>query len=321
MSQGLILIIEDDPGIRTLLKFQLETGGYAVLEAEDGRQGLAVLDRAMPDLVITDLMMPELDGHEVCRHIKSHFRTGHIPVIMLTARADMPSRVESLGDGANDYLTKPYDRTEMLLRVRNLINWSRTQREANPLTGLPGNVAIEKEVTRRLAAGQPFLFLYVDIDNFKAFNDSYGYARGDDVIRLLSQIIADAVSRFGHGDAFVGHVGGDDFVVMTTPEVMQPVTRAIITTFDRVSREYYSEDHRRAGQVQVANRHGQLDTFPLMSLTIAAVPSDRYQIGHSAQLNDLATELKRYGKSLPGSVVVHERRGQFKPMIRSGTDG
>ncbi|TPW17518.1 MAG: response regulator receiver modulated diguanylate cyclase, partial [bacterium] len=155
-----ILIIEDDDAIRQLLKFQLEMAGYDVVAAEDGQTGLATLADRVPALIMTDLMMPGMDGHEVCRRVKSHFRTAHVPVVMLSARADLPTRVESLDHGANDYMTKPYERAEMLLRVRNLINWSRSQREANPLSGLPGNVAIERETTRRMTSGEPFLFLY-----------------------------------------------------------------------------------------------------------------------------------------------------------------
>jgi PleD family two-component response regulator len=321
MSDGRILIIEDDDAIRQLLKFQLEAAGYDVTAAEHGQAGLATLAERVPDLIMTDLMMPEMDGQEVCRRVKSHFRTAHVPVVMLTARADLPTRVESLDYGANDYLTKPYERAEMLLRVRNLINWSRSQREANPLSGLPGNVAIERETMRRMNSGAPFLFLYLDIDNFKAFNDAYGYQHGDEAIKLVGTLLVDEVTRHGQPSDFVGHVGGDDFVVLTVPESLGPMTTAILERFDAEARLLYSDQHRGAGFIEVPNRRGEMEKFPLMTLTIAAVPSQRYQVNHSAQLNDLAVELKRYGKSLKGSVVVHERRGLSHPRERTGTDG
>ncbi|HEX7880047.1 MAG TPA: response regulator [Candidatus Eisenbacteria bacterium] len=321
MSDGRILIIEDDDAIRTLLKFQLEAAGYDVVAAEHGQAGLATLVDRVPDLIMTDLMMPEMDGQEVCRRVKSHFRTAHVPIVMLTARADLPTRVESLDHGANDYLTKPYDRAEMLLRVRNLINWSRSQREANPLSGLPGNVAIERETMRRMNSGAPFLFLYLDIDNFKAFNDAYGYQHGDEAIKLVGTLLVDEVTRHGQPTDFVGHVGGDDFVVLTVPEALGPMTTAILERFDAEARLLYSEEHRATGCIEVPNRRGEMEKFPIMTLTIAAVPSQRYQVNHSAQLNDLAVELKRYGKSQKGSVVVHERRGIGQTRERTGTDG
>ncbi len=320
MSAGHILIMEDDEAIRQLLKIQLEMAGYEVVAAEDGQTGLGTLIDRIPDLIMTDLMMPGMDGHEVCRQLKSHFRTAHVPVIMLTARADMPTRVESLDYGANDYLTKPYDRAEMLLRVRNLINWSQSQREANPLSGLPGNVAIERETSRRMNSGEPFLFLYLDIDNFKAFNDVYGYQHGDEAIRLVGTILVEEVTRYGRPTDFVGHVGGDDFVALTVPESLGPMTGAILGRFDREVSALYSDEHRLAGYIEVPNRRGEMEQFPLMTLTIAAVPSQRYQIHHAAQLNDLAVELKRFGKSQKGSVVVHERRGHETPQARTGTD-
>ncbi|MDZ4806406.1 MAG: response regulator [Candidatus Eisenbacteria bacterium] len=321
MSDGQILIIEDDDAIRHLLKFQLEMAGYDVVAAEDGQTGLSTLTDRVPDLIMTDLMMPGMDGHEVCRRVKSHFRTAHVPVVMLTARADLPTRVESLDHGANDYMTKPYDRAEMLLRVRNLINWSQSQREANPLSGLPGNVAIERETTRRMASGEPFLFLYLDIDNFKSFNDVYGYQHGDEAIKLVGNLLVDEVTRHGQPTDFVGHVGGDDFIALTVPESLGQMTSAILDRFDREAQNLYSEPHRVAGYIEIPNRRGEMERFPLMTLTIAAVESQRYQVHHSAQLNDLAVELKRFGKSQKGSVVVHERRGQPTSQARSGTDG
>jgi CheY-like chemotaxis protein len=321
MSEGQILLIEDDDAIRLLLKFQLEAAGYDVRAAVDGREGIRMLEEFVPDLVMTDLMMPEVDGHDVCRRVKSHFRTSHVPVVLLTARSDMPTRVESLDHGANDYMTKPYDRTEMLLRIRNLINWSRAQREANPLTGLPGNISIDREMQRRLTSNEPFLFLYIDIDNFKSYNDCYGYQRGDDAIRLLGRILVDEVTRHGNPTDFVGHVGGDDFVVISEPSALGPLTGAILTRFDTEAPLLYHEADRTAGYVEVANRRGEPERFPLMSLTIAAVPSERYELSHTAELNDLAAELKRFGKSQKGSIVVHERRGASDRQPRTGTEG
>jgi CheY-like chemotaxis protein len=319
-TEGRIILIEDDENIRQVLRIQLEIAGYEIQTAAEGAGGLALIQKDPPDLVITDLMMPVMDGHEVCRRIKSHFRTAHVPVIMLTAKSEISAKVTALDFGANDYLVKPYDREEMLLRVRNLLNWSRSQREANPLTGLPGNVAIEKEVTRRLTDGNPFLFLYIDIDNFKAYNDHYGYLRGDIAIRLVARLLLDVATDLGQASDFVGHVGGDDFVVLTVPEALSIFSDELIRRFDREVLDLFSAEDRQAGFIRVLNRRGEMEQFALMTLTIAAVPTNKYKINHLAQLNDLASELKRYGKSLKGSVVVFERRGDGQPVLRTGTD-
>jgi CheY-like chemotaxis protein len=321
-TEGRIVVIEDDESIRQVIRIQLQAAGYDVRAAADGRTGLELIREAPPDLVITDLMMPMMDGHEVCRQIKGHFRTSHIPVIMLTAKSDMPAKVKAFDFGANDFLVKPYEREEMLLRVRNLLAWSRSQREANPLTGLPGNVAIEKEVMGRLNEAEPFLFLYIDIDNFKAYNDHYGYQKGDLAIRLLARLIVEVVDGLGNDKDFVGHVGGDDFVVLTIPEALTSLSDELIRRFDLEVTDLFSPEDRDRGYLKVLNRRGEMEQFALMSLTIAAVPSNKYRIGHLAQLNDLASELKRYGKSLKGSVVVHERRGDGAlEAPRNGTDG
>ncbi len=320
MSEVKVLVIEDEDSIRRILKLQLEAAGYTVFDAANGESGLALANEELPDLVISDLMMPGMDGHDVCRAIKSHFRTSHIPVIMLTAKSDLAAKVQALDFGANDYITKPYERQEMLLRVRNLLNWSRSQREANPLTGLPGNVAIEKEITRRLESPDPFLFLYVDLDNFKAYNDYYGYQRGDSAIRMMARILVEVVVEFGQPSDFVGHVGGDDFVVITTPDKLVDVAETMTKRWDSESKDLFTREDLAAGFIRVRNRRGEMESFSLMTLTVAAVPSNRYKITHLAQLNDLASDLKRYGKSLKGSVVVCERRSDSGPILMTGTE-
>jgi len=320
MSEVKVLVIEDESSIRQILKIQLEAAGYSVTAAGSGEEGLERLAADPPDLVLTDLMMPGMDGHEVCRRIKTHFRTAHIPVIMLTAKSDIGAKVQALDFGANDYITKPYERQEMLLRVRNLLSWSRSQREANPLTGLPGNVAIEKEITRRLEAPDPFLFLYVDLDNFKAYNDYYGYQKGDVAIRLLARILTEVIMEHGCPSDFVGHVGGDDFVVITTPDRTEDVGGIMTRRWDAESKGLFTADDLDAGFLRVRNRRGEMESFALMTLTVAAVPSSKYKISHLAQLNDLASELKRFGKSLKGSVVVYERRGDSGPILKTGTE-
>ncbi len=321
MSQDRILVVEDDPSIRRILMLQLEAAGYKALEAIDGVAALQLLKREVPDLVLLDMMMPNLDGHAVCKAIRADRRLQHVPVIFLTAKATMDSKIEGLDEGANDYLTKPYDRKEMLLRVKNLIGWSRTQRYSNPLTGLPGNPAIEAEIESLLKEGQDFAFLYVDLDHFKAYNDFYSYRAGDEVIKFLARVLSESMEQAGNPEDFVGHVGGDDFVVITTPDRADAVAQFIISRFDEQVPAYYRPAERERGYVEIENRQNHVERFPLLSVTIALVESDRYQIDHVAMLNDVVAELKRVGKQKPGSVVVRERREGPQTMLRTGSDG
>jgi len=303
-----ILIAEDEPHLREVLGLQLTAAGFEVIEASDGRAAIEAAHRTTPDLILLDVMMPYMDGFEVCRTLRESFQTRHIPIIMLTAKTEVEDRLDGLKGGANDYITKPWETRELMQRVHNALEWSRQQRAASPLTGLPGNLSIHDEVSRRIASEEPFAQLTIDIDSFKAFNDHYGYARGDDAIRSLAHILLDAVERGGASDDFIGHIGGDDFIVLTRPDRAEPVAERIRTEFDRLTPELYSPEDRARGHIEVLNRRHEAERFPLMSVTIALVSTDRVPVTHQAELNDKAQELKELGKTLPGSVVVTERR-------------
>lgn len=315
MDSNTILIAEDDASIRSVLRMLLESSGFAVVEAVDGQDALEKVDLHMPDLVLLDVMMPRIDGHEVCRKLRDSFATRHIPIVMLTARAEPKDKLRGLQGGANDYVTKPYHNEELLQRVRNTLDWSRQQRAASPLTGLPGNHSINDEIRRRLATGTPFALLQIDIDHFKAFNDYYGYARGDQAIQLLARILTEAVAHRGGPEGFVGHIGGDDFVVLTSPAFAEPLGEEILEWYKSATRDLYDRTDRDRGYVEVLSRRHILERVPLMSLTIAMVSTDRVPVTHLAELIDIAQELKAHGKGIPGSVLVGERRrrGEQEP--------
>jgi diguanylate cyclase (GGDEF)-like protein len=291
-----------------MLKAQLEDAGFAVQCAETGEQGLRMAEADPPDLVLLDVMMPELDGYEVCRRLKGAYGTRHIPVIILTARGELPEKLRGLQHGANDYVTKPFVAPELLMRVKNVLQWSQSQREANPLTGLPGNVSIERELTARIASGNPFAFLYTDIDNFKAFNDYYGYARGDNAIKQTARILLEAVSRHGAVNDFVGHIGGDDFVVMTSLDRSEEIASTMIENFDRIAPDLFDKEDLDRGYLKIRKRSGEVMKVKALGLTIALVSNEAHPIHHIGHVADIATELKRYGKKMMGSVVVRNRR-------------
>jgi diguanylate cyclase (GGDEF)-like protein len=309
-----ILVVDDEEHIRKIVKFQLEKAGYSVETAGDGLEALKTVDAYHPDLVLLDLMMPNMDGYEVCKRLKSHYQTNHIPVIMVTAKAELENKLQGFEDGANDYITKPFALTELLVRVKNVLQWSQLQRQANPLTGLPGNVSIEKEIERRLANDAAFMFMYADIDNFKAFNDYYGYKRGDDAIKVTAEIIVEAVELAGNKGDFVGHVGGDDFVIISTPAKYNSIASSIVKMFDEQIVDLFAKEDLDRGYVEVVNRKGTVDRFPLLTITIAVVSSNKASLDHIARISDIASELKRYGKTLEGSVIVRERRKNGQPL-------
>ncbi len=312
-----ILVVDDEPHIVQILKFTLEKAGYQVFTANNGKVALDRILEIAPNLVILDIMMPVLDGYEVCRRMREDFKMNQIPIIMLSAKGGLDERVKGLTQGANDYLIKPYSNDELLLRVKNVLEWNIAQQEANPLTGLPGNTAIERELKIRINRSLPFAFLYIDIDNFKGLNDYYGYQKGDEIISFLAGILTKTIEKLGTKDDFIGHIGGDDFVMVTDPTRAEFLAKHIIDEYDKGALFLLSEEDVKRGYFEVRNRQGEIARISLMSITVALVVSTDNRIKHFAEINDIASGLKKYGKNMKGSVVIKERRMDAVPSPQS----
>ena len=307
-AKARILIADDEPHIRRILQFLLEQEGFEVHMAEDGEEAWKAVASFQPDLVLLDVMMPRMDGFAVLEIVRAGFETARLPVILLTAKGEEQDKVKGLAGGANDYIVKPFNHDELLLRVTNLLEATRREREANPLTGLPGNRAIDREIQDRIATGQEFGFMYIDMDRFKSFNDKYGYSRGDRAISFLAGVLVGITQKYGSGKEFVGHVGGDDFVVVTTSQDAERLARRIIHEFDEGKEDLHDEEDFKNGYLEIESRNGQVERFPLVTLTLALVSECQGRFEHPAQLSDTMVELKRFGKMKPHSVVVKERR-------------
>lgn len=307
-SKHRILLIDDDPLMRQIVRTTLVKDGYEISEASSGEEGLARAKANRPDLILLDVMMPDLDGFEVCHRLRSFPLTVNVPIIMLTALGDMNDKVLGMQMGADDYITKPFDPREMRSRIEAHLRRSERDICASPLTSLPGNPIIEQVLRARLAAREPLAVLYIDLTHFKSFNDVYGWLRGDQVILLLSKIIVDVVLGVGGKDDFLGHVGGDDFIVISTPDKAEPVAAEIIRRFDASVGELYEEDDRVRGYLEVADRQGKLTRAPMVTVAIAIVSNDRRALEHPSQVGDLAAEVKSNVKSLPGSHYGFDRR-------------
>ena len=306
---GSILVVDDDPFICRLLQIELEASGFEVRTAPDGVRALALVLERCPDLVLADVMMPEMDGFELTRRLRQDPRTAGVPVIMLTARGMSADKLEGFSAGADDYIVKPFDTPELLARIRGVIRRSREMRAQSPLTGLPGNVRIEEEIQRRVREGEGFAVLYADLDHFKAYNDHYGFMRGDDVIRATGRLLQDVVSELAGDGGFVGHVGGDDFVVLVPPEDAERVADAIVERFDRLAPGLYDEPDRRRGFIEVADRRGEVQRFPLLAISIGIASTARRRFAHFAHAVAVATEMKRYTKrASEGSSWAIDRR-------------
>src|SRR5258706_6897153 len=249
-----ILIADDEHAVRQLLEVVLASQGYDVLIAQNGDQMVRMAQERVPDLVLVDLMMPHLDGYEAIRQLRNDTRTAHLPMIILTAKSTPDDVVTGFETGADDYITKPFNIPELLARIKGHLRRAAQRPVRNPLTDLPGNILLTEELKYRLKLPDPFAFLYTDLDNFKAFNDTYGPARGDRVIRLMADVLIEQVQAHSASGDFIGHIGGDDFAVITSLDVLDDLCRTIIDTFDQRVRTLYDPEDLARGYLQGVDR-------------------------------------------------------------------
>ena len=297
MTAERILIVDDDEDIRAYLEVTLELAGFEVVQAADGETGLQAAFEQRPALIVLDVMMPGLDGFEVLRRLREDSRTSHLPVILLTAKVQPSDTVEGLRIGADDYVTKPFEAEVLVARIHAALRRTDLERSRNPLTGLPGNEPIQHALTSRLSADEPLALLYVDLDQFKPFNDYYGFLRGDDALRGLATLLQEIVGEIGDERAFLGHVGGDDFVVLIHPDLAESVAEEICRRFDAMAPRLYDAADREAGSIEVADRRGVAQRYGLLSLSIGIAATDRRDFEHPGEMVAVATEMKRYAKT------------------------
>ncbi len=305
---GSVLVVDDDPFIARLLEIELKAAGYEVRVAGDGRQALDLARESCPDLVLADVMMPNMDGFELTRQLRQDSRTASVSVIMLTARGLSADKLEGFSVGADDYIVKPFDTPELLARIRGVLRRAREMRQQSPLTGLPGNVRIEDEIESRVRAGASFAVLYADLDHFKAFNDHYGFMRGDQVIQFTAGLIQEVAREAGSPGSFVGHVGGDDFVVVCGADEAEVVAERIVRRFDEAVPGLYDPDDQRRGHIVLVTRRGDEQAFPFLSISIGVATTARRSFRHFAEAVAIATEMKAFTKSTEGSSWAVDRR-------------
>jgi CheY-like chemotaxis protein len=304
-----ILVVDDDQNIVLLGTHLVSSMGMIPLVAFDGPEAVEKAQRFRPDLILLDINMPVMDGFQVIEALKADTTTNLIPIIVFSARKSDEDKVRALKLGADDYVTKPFSILELSARIDRLLNRTRTGVSASSTTGLPGSVSVEQTLVDRIHRNAPLAVLYLDADYFKAFNDRYGFARGDSVIRQTADIVLEAVRDLGNPDDFVGHIGGDDFIVATSPDRSVPIADAIIEKFDRLIPYYYDPADRERGGIDTEDRKGHRRAFPLMSLSIALVTNEARKFRHAGEIADVAAQLKRYAKSRPGSLWVKDQRG------------
>jgi diguanylate cyclase (GGDEF)-like protein len=308
MHRDIALIVDDDEQVLRLVKRVLERAGFECVAISDGRVAHSAAIEWRPDIVLLDLMLGETTGDEIMKDLRADFRTRLIPVVFLTVRDSLKDKVEHLLAGADDYVTKPFIPEELVARLRAVMSRATTARGLSPLTGMSGNADILREISRRLVQNERFAVLYPDIDSFKNFNDHYGFLRGDDVIKTLATIILEVLEENHSPHHFAGHVGGDDFVILTEPSLAETVATEITKRFDEAIPALYDPVDRDRGWIESEERNGSVLRTPLVSVSIGIVIAEPGSYGSAAAVAARASEVKGVAKRMPGSKWVLDRR-------------
>ena len=276
--------------------------------ATSGQQALARLAQASAEVVVAICPLPDLSDEEFCGQLQG--LAGGQPglCVMMVADASSSAAIAMLRAGADECLPLGINPQELVPRLEALLRCGQRQRELNPLTGLPGNAYLEREVSRGLPDRGGLAVTSFDLEDFKAYNDVYGYYRGDQVIKLVARILGDAVSRHGQPPDCLAHIGGDDFFVVTSPQRMHEIAGAAIAEFEQAIGELYDDEDRRRGGIVSFTRRGQEVFFPLMRLIAVAATNEAAEIEHVGQIAHILAELKGYAKQTGASSLVVDRR-------------
>ena len=309
-SKKQLLIIGDDPAYIDELK-EVLTKDIDNFNIKTTRPTLNALDTIYgypPDIIIIIQSSDTDEWENLCRKIKSDTVFGHLPIILiLQPKNNIIIDLEKIP--VDDYLLKPFTPSGIQSRISLSLARTMRMRDANPLTQLPGNHSITKELQSRIDKKINFSVAYVDLDNFKSYNDKYGFLRGDEIIKMTARLITNSVRHINISEAFVGHVGGDDFVFIVPPEKMDGVCKRIIKDFDLIVGNFYDDEDRMRGYINSVNRNGDKEQFPIMSLSFAIVSNEYKAIDHIGQISEIAAGVKKRVKSMQGSNYLKDMRG------------
>jgi len=303
-----VLVVDDDPDLVRFVEVNLRFEGYEAVTATDGETALQKAAELRPDLVLLEVGLPEVDGYEVVRRLRADLGTQQSSIIMLAGKSLSADKVVGLTAGADDYIIKPFDPLELMARVKSTLRRAEELRAVNPLTRLPGNVRIESELKERVSSESQFALMYIDLDNFKAFNDHSGFLRGDKAIKLLAECILSSARSLGGESPFVGHIGGDDFVAMVDAACAEAVAKDIVSGWDRQVRDLYDALDVERGYIEVVDRRRRKQHFPLSRVSIGIASNLHRNLTNHWEAAEIATEMKQFAKRREASGYAFDRR-------------
>lgn len=293
MGKARLLIVEDDIDISAMLRIYFSSQGYEVDVALRGADALEKTRQVMPHLIVLDIMLPDFDGFEVCRTLRMNTRTSHIPIIFLTQRDERSDRLKGLEQGADNYITKPFDIEELKLYVQNAIARSERESLTDPQTGLPAGRLIEDELRKLIRQRKGWAFMDLRINNYEPFKDVYGFIAANDVLRFTAMLIGEVMDELGTPNDFVGHAGGDNFIVMTTEETASAVRQRLKTRFQEEVQTHYNFIDRQQGYILAPDEGGRIQQAPLMTLAVGIVSPTTHMFADIREITELAAEERR----------------------------
>jgi diguanylate cyclase (GGDEF)-like protein len=292
MGKARLLVVEDDVDIGNMLKIYFSGMDFDVDVAVRGSEALEKTKQVLPHLIVLDIMLPDIDGYEVCRSLRTNMRTSHIPVIFLTQRDERSDKLQGLELGADDYITKPFDIEELKLRVQGAIRRSERESLTDPRSGLPAGRLIEEQL-RRIIRQKGWALLDARVNNFEPFKDVYGFVAGDDVLRFTAMMIGEVVDEVGSTSDFIGHAGGDNFIVITTEEKAEAMKARLKERFDNEVLTHYNFMDRQQGFVQTPAADGTTVKVPFMTMSVGIVSPSSNSFADIREITELAAEARR----------------------------
>ncbi len=291
MGKPRLLVVEDDADIQNMLKIYFGGLDFEVDTASRGADALEKTRSVLPHLIVLDIMLPDIDGYEVCRTLRTNTRTSHIPVIFLTQKDERSDKLQGLELGADDYITKPFDIEELKLRVTGAIRRSERESLTDPRSGLPAGRLIEEQL-RRIIRETGWALLDFRINHFDAFRDVYGFVAGDDVMRFTAMLLNEVVDELGTPSDFIGHAGGDNFIVITAEASANAIRDRMKQRFAEEVQSHYNFLDRQQGFIQVP-RDGTSVQTPFMTLAVGVVSPSRQSFADIREITELAAEARR----------------------------
>ncbi len=290
MGKGRILVVEDDFDISNMLRIYFSGQGYDVQVAPRGGDALTLTRKQLPQLIVLDIMLPDMNGYDVCRELRSTTRTSHIPIIFLTQKDERSDKIAGLELGADDYITKPFDIEELKLRVKNQIERAERDNYTDPNSGLPSSSLIEEKLRELMREDKVWAYLDIKIVHFDSFKEVYGFVAGNDVLRFMALLMGEVLDEHGTPDDFVGHAGSDNFVAVTYAETPDAVSERLAKRFAEEVQQHYTFIDRDRGYMMQDD-----EKVPLMTLAIGAVSNATRQFADIREITELAAESRRKG--------------------------